>query len=339
MPGNHRHEGTYNLNAYFRSGAIVEHNSTTTGDAAADEYEIEVTLPQADLFFRDQPAVQEGPHKVWDAALTTIDFACAFAARSRVRPNHRLCDLVLAALLRRAIITTEGIRHLLAAGLLEPAVSAGRTLLDIELAVTLVQADSSDTTAHRLAAYHYCAYQRHGQDMLSNRPTREGVLAEGGRVPEIVEVSRAYARLLEEPIFDSIRELVRSGRLWHGHASAEEAYKAAGLESDYHMTYDGGNWFVHAVNVDFDFDPSEEQPTLKSFVHRNPSMIQPFLGDALFRLHRIMGLIIEDNGGPEDPAFAETSRVTLPGGDIEELSPHEALGTTLLLAFGSAGDH
>jgi hypothetical protein len=323
----------------LRNRTIVEHDSATSGGEAADEYAIEVTLPQADLFVRHQPAVQEGPPKAWDAAVSAIDFACALAARSRVRPNHRLRDLVLAALLRRATITTEGIRHLLAAGLLEPAVSAGRTLLDIELAITLIHADSSDTTAHRLAAYHYSSYQRHGQDMLSNRPTREGVLAEGGRVPEIIEVSKAYARLLEEQIFDSVRELIRSGRLWHGHSSAEEAYKAAGLESDYHMTYDGGNWFVHAVNVDFDFDPSQEHPSLKPFVHRDPSVIQPFLGDALLRLHRIMGLIIEDNGGPEDPAFAEVSRVTLPGGDIEELTPHEALGTTLLLAFGSAGDH
>ena len=306
--------------------------------AADNEYRIDASLPQADLFFRQEPAMHDGPESIWEAALTTIDFACAFTARSRLRPDHLLRDLVLAALLRRATLTTEGVRHLLAAGLLEPAVSIDRTLLDIELAVTLIHADKSDTTAHRLAAYHYYAHQRHGQDMLSNRPTRHNVLAAHSRVPEIIEVSKAYAGFFQVSMFDSVRDLVRNGRLWHGHTSAEAAYKAAGLESEYHMTYDTANWFVHAANVDFDFDPSKEQPTLKSFVHHNPAVIQPFLGDALFRLHRIMGLIIEDNGGPEETAFAELSHVTLPDGAVEELSPHEALGATLLMAFGPAGD-
>lgn len=63
--------------------------------------------------------------------------------------------ILVVALLRRALVTAEGIRVLLGNGLEEPAIATMRTLLDIELAVKLITMNPSTRMAERLAAWHY----------------------------------------------------------------------------------------------------------------------------------------------------------------------------------------
>jgi hypothetical protein len=164
-------------------------------------------LPQQDLFFRSEPAIKEGPESRWRAARAVIDFGNALLTTGRkLRDARKLRDSVLVALLRRALITSEGIFNLLAYGLEEAAVSLTRTLMDIELNMKLVTADAADETAKRLAAWHYYASQRHGQDMLSDKETREGPLTAGDRLQEVISVTRSYAKHLESETFDDVRD-------------------------------------------------------------------------------------------------------------------------------------
>jgi hypothetical protein len=78
---------------------------------------IKYSLPQADLFQRRQPAILEGPRELWEGARTVIDFGCALlAVHNRLRDERKLRDATLVALLRRALVTAEGICRLRSRG-------------------------------------------------------------------------------------------------------------------------------------------------------------------------------------------------------------------------------
>lgn len=294
----------------------------------------ELDIPQADVFDRNAGRL---PSQLIEAAKTVVDYGSALiAASGSFRAEHIIRDAVLLALLRRATITVESISALLHRGLLEPAIALGRTLLDIELAIKLIHNDETDEFALRLAAYHYYAYQRHGQDVLSNRPTRTGILQRGDRISEVIEVSRSYANLLESEVFDSVREVVRRDTYWHGYKSAEAAFEAIGQPADYHMTYDSANWFVHAVNVDFDYDPSEstaEHVHLKALTHNSVTILKTFLGDTLFRYCEIISVYVSERGCPDTDAFRAASRILFPDGANEELESLDAIRAMLLETF------
>lgn len=299
------------------------------------EFSIESVIPQADLFFREHPAIEEGPPGPWNVGRAMIDFSNALlAAHPDLRGDHRIRDAVLVALLRRGIITTEAIYQLLSLGLLEPAVGLTRTLLDIEVAIKLIHADDQDEMGKRLAAYHYYAYQTHGQDMLSDRATRIETLGPHGRIPEIIEVAKQYARLLESDVFDDVREAVREDRYWHGYDSVEKAFDALGASQDYHISYDIGSWFVHAVNVDFDYAPSDDELFhLKSLVHGDPNTILPNLGVAVLGLHAIVRVYVDERGLPNLPEFQVRSRVVSPDGEVAEVDALNAVTALLLSEF------
>ena len=275
-------------------------------DGQTIEVPIQYALPQADLFFRDQPAISEGPSNHWAAARAVIDFGSALLVTSdQLRDERRIRDAVLATLLRRALITAEGIFTLLSRGLEEPGVALTRTLQDIELNIRLVTDDSSDRMAKRLAAYHYYGSQKHGQDMLSDPATREGPLTAGGRVQEVIAVAHSYAKHLESDAFDDVRDEVKQSRYWHGHNSVEQAFAAVGQSPDYHMSYDSCTFFVHDTNIDFDFSTLDDAGLhLKPLVQRNPAVNSVHLANAAMRLYAIIDLFIEDRGLP--PSFAES---------------------------------
>lgn len=309
-----------------------EHSS----EADAISVTVESMIPQADLFARAQPAIQEGPARAWEIGRTLIDFGAAIlGTRGQLRSEHRIRDAVLIALLRRALITVEAVYDLLAQGLEEPAHALGRTLLDIELSIKLIHQDATDAMAHRLAAFHYYAYQQHGQDMLSDRDTREGTLAKAERAPEIVDVAKSYARLLESPAFDDVRDDVKKAQYWHGFAGTEEAFRAIDQAADFFMTYDIANWFVHDVNVDFDYVPSEgdEAFHLKALAQRDPRVIQLHLEHALLRFHAILSTYVKERGLPDDPQFKVETTVKFPDGHAEQVDAMDGVTALLLSQF------
>lgn len=304
-----------------------------------EEISIEVhlvsSIPQRDLFHRDQPASLEGSREAWELALTTIDFGCALLTEWKgVRPSTELKDAVVAALLRRTLITAEGIRTLLGSGLLEPAVALSRTLLEIELSLKLILRDQSGTMAKRLAAYHYLTYQRHGEDQLRDPTTRQRA-TEAARAHELAQISGSYKRFLELQIFDEVRAAIKSKRSWHGFDSMEEAFRAAGESPDYFILYDSGTWFVHAVNVDFDFaDRVGTEMRLKALVERSPTATHLHLGHLALRLTTVLRLISDYRGYPTSPPFDTMSRVRYPNGEVEEITALDALTGQVTQVFG-----
>ena len=149
------------------------------------EVAMSASLPAADAFRRANPAESEGPAEAWRVARAVVDYGCAILqAGPSLRDNRRLRDAVLAALLRRLLVTSESAITLLSRGLVEPALSQARTPLDIELSFRLICTDPTDIFAKRLAAFHYLTYQRHGQDMLSSRHTRQNALPRAERISE-----------------------------------------------------------------------------------------------------------------------------------------------------------
>jgi hypothetical protein len=298
------------------------------------EVQVELAVPQRNLFFREQPAHLEGSRDAWALATTTIDFGCALLmAWNALRAGHEMLDAVVAALLRRLLVTAEANRVLLASGLLEPAVALSRTLLEIELSVRLILQDETGHMAKRLAAYHYLTYQRHGQDQLSDPRTRERA-KEADRVQELARITRSYKNFLALPVFDDVRKELRSKRNWHGYDSVEDAFRAAGESSDYFMLYDAQTWFVHAVNVDFDYaDRTEKQIRLKALVERDPAVIQVQLGYQMLRLVAVLRLIAETRGYPTEPPFNQMSLVRFPDGKVEEVNALDALTGQLTQTF------
>jgi hypothetical protein len=311
-------------------------------DQTPDPERVVVTLqssvPQADLFRRDLPAIKEGPRSAWEAGRTLIDFGSAvLSSIGQLRSEHRIRDAVLIALLRRALITIESIYGLLARGLEETATALGRTLLEIDLNTKLVHQDKSDVMAKRLAAFHYYTYQQHGQGMLADPVTRKGTLDPAERVPETIEVSKSYARLLESEVFDDVRDDVRRSQYWHGLRNTEAAFRTAEMASDYFMTYDIATWFVHDVNVDADYSPSEGEEgfRLKALAERDPKIVQLHLAQVLFRFHSILSTYVEERGLPHSPAFKEEAKITFPDGHTEALDLMDGMMMLLLSEFPS----
>ena len=103
------------------------------------------------------------------------------------------------------------------------------------------------------------------------------------------------------------------------------------------MTYDIGTWFVHAVNVDFDFATSgvDEQFLLKALAQRNPKVVQLHLQQALFRLWAILKVYVDERGLPTDQVFMVKTRFRFPDGHAEELDPMSGIAALLLAEFPS----
>ena len=308
-----------------------------TDDKEEKRFEVGLAgaFPQANLFFRDQPAADEVPDEAWNWAHTTIDYGCAlFLASTKTRNAKEVRDLVTSALLRRATVTTEGVVNLLAFGLVEPAHAMSRTLLDIEVALKLIHADDTDRMAKRLAAFHYIKMQQHGQNMLGDRETREGSLAGAGRVDEVRQIAASYKKMLEGGVLADVEQEVRASMHWHGFDRVEDAFRALGQSTDYLMPYNSGSWFVHAINVEYDMiDRVDSTVTYRPFVERNPKPIMMFLGHALLRYITIVGTFLEDRGIPEDKMFQEKSTAHMPDGSKVEIPTYTMLSLQLATYF------
>lgn len=306
-----------------------------------------IVTSNKDGFTRRQPAILEGPEDAWLASRQLIDFGCAvlenagsFTAAS---DSDRVHDLVLVALLRRALVTAEAIWQLLSKGLEDSATVLLRTLLDIHLNIRLVTADPSKRMASRLGAYHYVRCQRHGEKMLRDPNTRAVMMPTDAVRLQAVEIARSYARHLESPVFDDVRADVKRSMHWHGHPSVEAAFRAAGDSSDYLSSYDAFTSFVHASNVDHDFVESNADGVLiRALVERDPARIQTSLGFMTLPLLEIVGAYVDAKGLPADlseeahRAKLEESE-TLVGADDIVLDDGNGIRQRIIEAFPSKG--
>ena len=292
------------------AGVVRSKNETSTSELGASLMKVTINadIPSADCFRRAEPAALELSPDQLRVATQVIDYAGALVVSAKnLRTDHRVRDLMSSALLRRAIVTSEGIRVLLMAGLMEPATACHRTLLDIEIALNLVLRDDTDRSAHRLAVSCAQDYQAHGEGILSDKEARE---ASAHRLAELRRVSAEYKRLTNSPVFDEVRKEVSASQYWHGFKSVREAFKSLGRGFDYAVQYDGYSWFVHGVNVEHDLSaPGPEGPSLRAFVERDPKHTSAVLGLALHKLLEIAGLILVDRG--HDPSIIPGGRATL----------------------------
>jgi hypothetical protein len=269
-------------------------------DDPADEQllsgELRIGFYTANAFSRDNPPGHVGASEVWSFAPQFVDMCSAiFLQHNAVRSGRETRDLVLAALFRRAIITTESVLNLLYHGMPEGAVGLVRTLLDIELNARLVAGDSTDKMAKRYAAYHYFAGKRHGQKMVSDRDTRSMLQRYEGAFDETLDTLRRHKAWFEAPGFDEVRREIQPGKPWHGYQHAEDAFKAAGMSTDYFQSYDLGTFFVHATNIDFDFDAIVNgRVMLKPLETSNEDYLIPTLGTALGHLHSVLEIFAND---------------------------------------------
>jgi hypothetical protein len=167
--------------------------------------------------------------------------------------------------------------------------------------------------------------------MLGNRPTREGYADRPEHVPELIARTKSYARWLEQPVFDDVREQVRSDRFWHGFDNVEAAFRSVGREHDYFVTYDASTWFIHAVNVDHDFAELTESGGLqmKPLVERDPAVIQLMLGHVVLRCLESIALYLRDTGTGFDERTG--ARVELEGEDGEKIPLDSITGLRMLV--------
>jgi hypothetical protein len=302
--------------------------------------EVEVALPQFPIFARDHPPGASAQHHFWDLVPQIIDYGAAVLNRPwKLRPGQETRDVVTAAIMRRALATTEAIYNLSYHGLPESAMALLRTLLDLELNIRLVTKDSTARTAKRLAAYHYLLGQRHGQRMVASPETRDTFRKTEGVFEEMLDTTRRYKNWLEAPGFDEVRDEVVPGRPWHGFNSAEEAFQSVGMVTDYHQIYDLGTFFVHATNVEFDLaEPQDGHIAVRSPLTDEEPRLLSILGLGVAHFFRILELYVGDRGLEQGKA-----QLRVEGQEPEEIGEVEAVGiligqalpATVRPAFGS----
>jgi hypothetical protein len=267
-----------------------------TNDDQTIAVEVLGNIPQAELLYRQAPASQEGDPRAWDLAETVVDYAAYLLQEfASLRAGREVRDLTTAALMRRAIITCEGVRRLISLGLEEPAVELLRTLVEIDLNLRLLTADATDRMAKRLAAHHYRATQRQGTKMLSHPPTRARLGGPAADFSWVTAVTRQQKEFFESTNFDEVRAELAGDQHWHGYKSIEDAFEALGMSSDYLQLYSIFSPYVHATNLDVDFDGIDDgRPLLRSLVQRDPSRTLTTLGHAVIALVQIAELFVAD---------------------------------------------
>jgi hypothetical protein len=271
-------------------------------------FELNGPIGTASNLMRDRPASQEVSPDIWDLAKTVIDHSCyILVAASELRPEHRVFDLVLASLLRRAIVTAEAVRVLIEAGLEEASFVSFRTLLDVELNLRLIVSDSSGRMARRFAAYHHLTAKRHGTRILEHPQTRQILMGGAGDLETTIEWTRRWASYLRQSVFDDVRDDATAHRNWHGYDSVEQAFAAVDATDDYRMQYEVFSPFVHASNPEADFDGLSEQggPALKALPQRDPRITRGRIGGMLLTLCRIVEVYLSARAFKDYPETVE----------------------------------
>lgn len=258
-------------------------------------------LRVSDLFGRDHPASLEGPPEAWDLAKSVIDHGCYFFEKlDSVRAALGLRDLVVQALFRRILITGEAIRSLLGHGLGEPASATSRTLLELERDLRLVMADTSDASARRLALFLAVKGRRNFNKAAANPDARDFLQGDELFFRWFRRRSRSFREWVDSEGFQDVAHELSRANHWHGFAQQQEAFKAAGMEREFHVGYAGSSLFVHGGNVEHDFaDVDASGIRLKPLAQRDPAYTLTQLGKLTLSLIEIYRLIWKDRGKPE----------------------------------------
>ena len=241
-------------------------------------------------------------------------------------------DSVTAALLRRALITGEGIRVLLTHGLEEDAYVLFRTLLDIKVNLRLVTFDETDEMARRLAAFQYLKGQHHITNIFSHSDTRNDLHESTQDLNFTREAGRRKKKFFEMPAFDDIRDAVKENQYWHGKKNVEVAYEAVDCITDYIYQYENFSPFVHASNLDVDFDDIVDGiPVLKTFHQQDPSANLNLLKGLSLELIQIYEMFLHDKGNPKYQDDVEVR--SLEDETCFSVSPLMALQSMILFVF------
>lgn len=257
---------------------------------------------QRDCFARDDPSPLEAQPEAWDLARTVIDHGCFFLAKlsDTDRDGLGLRDWVVMALLRRILITGEAVRLLLERGLDESASATSRTLLELERNVRLVLGDASDGCARRLLVFGALKSRRHFEKAPKSPSTREWLCQDQAFFAWFKSRSRSFRDFIGSDEFRGVAEELRRAGDWHGSENQEEAFKKAGMPNDYYLGgFEGASLFVHATNLEYDFDSDDKAIRLKRIGRPDPSRILVQLGKLTLKMLTLYELIWEDRGRPE----------------------------------------
>lgn len=308
-----------------------------TSDDSRDEiatvrFSVKGRLPLSNKLGRDQPAALEGPPQAWQLAQQVVDHGVFILENvNAVTEGRKVRDLVIGALLRRALITAEGVRTCVFHGLEESTVVLLRTLLEAELNLQLVTNDSSEEMATRLAAYHYLKAKRHVTDVLEHPEVQAGEDEFKGFMKG---VGRQQKEFFASPTFDRVRESLLASQHWHGHKNVEAAFESVGGGTDYLHLYQSFSPFVHVANLDYDFaDIVDDKTRMKSLAQRDPRIVQHYLKGLVFILFRILDLYIQDKKAED---YADPFTVAFDNGDTEQVSPLSALKQQAIAVWGKA---
>lgn len=262
------------------------------------EYEVEGQIGATDSFARGQPAEFEGPGEAWATARLVVDHGCfVLLTVNQIREATKTSDMVTAALLRRALVTTETIRSLLAGGLEEPAYATFRTLLEIECNLRLVTSDQTERMARKLAAFHHLKGQRLFTSQLKSPSMRGVIQGHPEHFAWTLETSRRLKGFVKS--YDDVREELEASQHWHGLPNIESAFETAGLGNDYLSLYGLWSPFVHAGNPEHDFsDIVNGRPHLRALVQRDPKHTLNTLFGALIKTLDIVDLYLAGRGNP-----------------------------------------
>jgi uncharacterized protein DUF5677 len=295
-----------------------------TEETLSDEFEGYIRL--LDSFDRDFPVWLQGDPVAWDLVRKVIDHGCFVLGHANaIREGRAVRDSVTGALIRRALITAEGIRVLATAGLEESASAQFRTLLDIQLSLRLVLQDDSDTMAHRLAAHHYLGAQRQLKGLLPDPDHRDALTDRPEQVQWTKTVASKMKGYFDSDSFKEIKKEVKASKYWHRYDSVESAFKAAGMTDEYLRLYGTYSPFVHVSNIDFDFSDIDDEGRLllRALCQKDPTKTLNLMLEVCITLIPLLKEFVQDKRQEE---YHQPLRPTSEGHDL--FDPH-ALDTLL----------
>jgi hypothetical protein len=299
-------------------------------------YIISGSIMRADLFHRVHPASIDISNEYREFVQEVIDHGCLILHEvNGIRPGNEMRDSVTAALLRRTLITGEGVRVLLMQGLEEDALVLFRTLLDIEVNFRLVTSDKTDEMARRLAAFQYLKGQHHINKIFSHPCTRKDIDENAQDLKFMHEAGKRMKEHFGMPAFDAVRDLVKTKPYWYGLSNVEEAFTKVDHTSDYIYLYDNLSPYTHASNLDIDFaDIRDGVPVLKALPQRDPVRNLNLVYGLSLKLVTIFELFLQDRGNPNYQVDLEVRN--LENGECFKCSPITALQIKIHEIFGDA---
>jgi hypothetical protein len=232
---------------------------------------------------------------IWEAAERALQLAQRILQNRgektvAAEPTRHRRLVATASLLRRSIVTTDGVRALLLNRILEPATAACRTLADIEVAMRLVTDDETDAMSERLIAFEYLNRYRYQHKHLSDGEMRRFLESVPGEKDKTKELAKSWQDQFEGEAFAAIRgKLINdldNSRGWHGKGAVQDAFAAVGMAIDYVQDYGLSSHFVHGINIEFDMQGFEEgKPMLKPLRTQDGKQLQSCMGVACWRLY------------------------------------------------------